>query len=103
MIPNVAWPFTLVVLEIVVIVSPAGPLCLETEVVFPDTGLLKASRSVTVMVLEAVPSARRLGGDASTLELALLTGPAMKVTLTMSAESLRSTSGLASVSEAMKV
>ncbi len=44
----------------------------------PGTGLLFASRTVTVIV-EIVPSATTLAGEASTIEVEALTGPAVNV------------------------
>ena len=47
----------------------------------PFAGLLKASRSVTVMVEEATPFARRLPGAATMLEFATVGVPAIKETV----------------------
>ncbi len=54
---------------------------LEERVTFaPDTGLLFASRTVTVIVLVAVPSATTLVGLAATVDVAPDGGPATNVT-----------------------
>src|SRR5262245_1990257 len=83
----------IVVLAMVPVMVPAGPVtppgCVSVTLprgvtakttVAPATGLLLASRAVTVMVLVAAPLATTLVGSAVTWLLTALTGPAMKVT-----------------------
>jgi hypothetical protein len=72
----VVWPLASVgVVGCVIVPSVAARLT-----VFPLTGLLFASRSVTVTVDVATPSAATLAGLAVTLEALADTAPAVKVT-----------------------
>lgn len=56
------------------------PVPCASVTLFPLTGLLFASRSVTVIVEVAVPSAVTEAGFALTVETVALTAPAVKVT-----------------------
>ena len=76
----VIWPLLFVVPLGCTIVSVAPREELSVTVA-PGTGLLFASRTVTVIVEVVVPSATTLVGNESTMEVDALTGPAVNVTL----------------------
>ena len=76
---KVATPDALVTPETVVIVEE--PLPLASVTVLPATGFDCASRSVTVTVAVAEPSAVTDAGAAETVDCAAVTGPAVKVTV----------------------
>ena len=76
---KVATPEPLVTPETVVIVEEPPPLASVT--VLPETGLLLASRRVTVTVEVVEPSAVTDEGAAETPDCAAVTGPGVKVTV----------------------
>src|SRR3990167_7046823 len=73
------WPLASVVPAGCVIVSVA-PRDEDKVTVAPLTGLLLVSRTVTVIVEVATPSATTLAGEASTSDVAADGAPAVKVT-----------------------
>ena len=58
-----------------------GPDVLARVTVLPETGLLLASLSVTVIVEVVLPSAVTEAGEADTADWAAVTAPAVKVTV----------------------
>src|SRR5574341_120587 len=75
---NCPLPFVVPEAGVIVSVAPREELRVTTA---PLTKLLFTSRTVTVMVLVAVPFATTLVGAATTVEFAALTAPAVNVTL----------------------
>ena len=74
---NVATPEASVIPETVVIVGVPRPDVLASVTVLPETGLLFTSFKVTVIVEVAVPLATTDVGDATTVDVPILTEPAM--------------------------
>src|SRR5450830_728544 len=74
---NVATPEASVIPETVVIVGVPRPDVLASVTVLPETGLLFTSFKVTVIVEAAEPSATTDVGNATTVDVTILTEPAM--------------------------
>src|SRR5680860_1384216 len=74
---NVATPEASVIPETVVIVGVPKPDVLASVTVLPETGSLFTSFKVTVIVEVAEPSAATDASDAATVDVPILTAPAM--------------------------
>jgi hypothetical protein len=91
---KVTKPLVVEVPEAAEIVSWVGRL--EARVtVLPETGLLKASLNVTLIVVVATPSAATEAGEAVTIELVALTDVGVKVTVAVCATTMTSVPSVA--------
>ena len=78
---KVTTPEALLTPEARLTVGVPGPAVFARVTVLPATGLLSASCKVTVIVEVAEPSATTEVGNATTVDWAAVTGPAVKVTV----------------------